>query len=69
MFELESSIIINTFGFGDDHDAKLLNGISKVRDGNFYYIKDESSLAMVFADALGGLLTVGFKDINIKVYL
>ncbi len=35
---LEDNFTINCFGFGRDHDEDLLNNISKLKDGNFYFI-------------------------------
>jgi len=29
---------IYSFGFGDDHDPKLMTNICKLKDGNFYFI-------------------------------
>lgn len=50
--------MINTFGFGADHDPKLMNDISKLRDGSFYYINQLSTVDEAFVNALGGLISV-----------
>lgn len=30
---------IHSFGFGNDHDAPLMNSICSLKDGNFYYVE------------------------------
>jgi hypothetical protein len=30
---------IQTFGFGNDHDPKLMSDISKAKDGSFFFIE------------------------------
>jgi hypothetical protein len=44
---------IHSFGFGKDHDPKLMNEISKLRDGNFYFIEKLDLVDECFVDALG----------------
>lgn len=33
---------ITTFGFGSNHDEKVLSGISNYKNGEFYYIMNNS---------------------------
>ena len=35
---LNESFTLNTFGYGSDHDATLMDNIAKIKDGTFYYI-------------------------------
>jgi hypothetical protein len=35
-----------------------MNSISKLKDGNFYFVKDISTVDEMFVDALGGLFSV-----------
>ncbi|KAL4429509.1 hypothetical protein ABPG74_014284 [Tetrahymena malaccensis] len=58
---------INCFGFGRDHDPILMNQISKLKDGSFYYIEKTDQVDMFFVDALGGLFSVIGQDVLIKV--
>ena len=30
------SFTLNTFGYGDDHDAKIMNKLASIRDGSFF---------------------------------
>ena len=37
---LETSFFtLHTFGFGKDHDPKLMKTIADLRDGSFYFIE------------------------------
>lgn len=49
---------INTFGFGNDHDPKLMKDISNLMDGNFYFIQHIDKLSETFIDALASLFSV-----------
>lgn len=41
--------------------------ISKLKDGNFYFIEKLDKVDECFVDALGGLFSIVGQDINIKV--
>lgn len=64
---LETNFTINCFGFGRDHDEDLLNNISKLKDGSFYFIDKLDTVDECFASALGGLMSVVALDINLYV--
>ena len=58
---------INTFGFGSDHDPILLKAIADKAGGIYYYIQDESKLAMQFADCFGGLVSTVAQNIELRI--
>lgn len=58
---------IDCFGFGADHDEDLMVGISKLKDGSFYFIDQLDTIDECFAKALGGLMSVVAKDVDILV--
>jgi hypothetical protein len=62
-------LTIFTFGFGNDHNANLLQGISETSQGSYYYIKDTSAIKESFADCLGGLLSVVAQNIKLELRL
>ena len=55
---IESHFTINTFGFGDDHDSKLMLNIANLKGGSFYYIDKIDIIQDCFIDCLGGLLSI-----------
>ncbi|CAL4994972.1 unnamed protein product [Urochloa decumbens] len=59
---------VYTFGFGEDHDAKVLGAIaSKSNGGTFHYVRDDESLTVRFAEILAGLLSVVVQDLELVV--
>jgi len=64
---LDTNFTINCFGFGRDHDEDLLNNISKLKDGGFYFIDKLDTVDECFASALGGLMSVVALDVSIFV--
>lgn len=66
-YKQQESYSINCFGFGADHDPQLMNSISKLGDGNFYYVEKLDQVDELFVDALGGLFSVGAQNLRIEV--
>jgi hypothetical protein len=66
---VEKTFTIHSFGFGSDHDPKLMSEIATLRDGNFYFIQDLTKLDECFIDALGALFSVVAQDILITISL
>lgn len=54
----QESFTINTFGFGNDHDSKMMSDISRFKDGSFFFIEKLDQVDEAFVSALGGLLSV-----------
>jgi len=46
-----------------------MTGISKLKDGNFYFIQQLDTLDECFVDALGGLVSVVAEKITLSVFL
>ncbi|XP_039855308.1 uncharacterized protein LOC120713398 [Panicum virgatum] len=64
-----SGVAVYTFGFGEDHDEKLLGAIANnSHGGTFLYVKDEESLTGRFAEILGGLLGVVVQNLKLTVW-
>eukprot|EP00565_Helicotheca_tamesis_P007882 CAMPEP_0185724048 /NCGR_PEP_ID=MMETSP1171-20130828/654_1 /TAXON_ID=374046 /ORGANISM="Helicotheca tamensis, Strain CCMP826" /LENGTH=495 /DNA_ID=CAMNT_0028391823 /DNA_START=51 /DNA_END=1538 /DNA_ORIENTATION=+ len=61
-------VTIHTFGYGTDHDHKLLQDISKTTDGGTYYFVDsDSNVASAFGDALGGVFSVVAQNVVLSI--
>lgn len=63
------NLTIHTFGYGDNHNADMLDHIAKKKKGNFYYVKDLELVSDSFVDCLGALSSVIAKDVEITVKL
>ncbi|CAD8149367.1 unnamed protein product [Paramecium octaurelia] len=58
---------LHTFGFGEDHDAKMMAQICNLKSGSFYFVQDVTLLDEFFADALGGLISVVGEQLEITL--
>jgi hypothetical protein len=63
----KSAFSIHTFGYGSDHDPKLMKNIANLRDGNFFYIDKLETLDEAFANCLGGLFSVIAEEVIITI--
>ena len=61
------SFTLNTFGYGDDHDAKIMNKLANLRDGSFFYVDNYSKISEYFVTVLGGCVSVIAKHVNLKL--
>lgn len=52
------SFTLHTFGFGDDHDPKIMNRLANLRDGSFYYVEELKNVQDYFVNVLGGCMSV-----------
>merc|ERR1712137_105962 len=59
--------VVNTFGFGSDHDATMLKEIAQACEGMYYYIENEDTIASAFADCIGGLLSVRAQGVELEI--
>lgn len=60
---------VNSFGYGEDHDEKLLSMISGFRKGNFYYIKKLELVDECFIECLGYLMSLFANSAQITITL
>jgi len=56
---------IHTFGFGNDHDSKLMTSLSDLKDGKFYFVEKLDTVDECFVDCLGGLISVVGQDLTL----
>lgn len=59
---------MHTFGYGADHDEKILNSIAKFQNGNFYYIESNEFVDECFLTCLGNLMSVLGKNAKVQVF-
>ena len=63
------SFTLNTFGYGDDHDAKIMNKLANIRDGSFFYVENYSKITEYFVSILGGCISVISKKVNLNLQI
>lgn len=67
MSELNIEYSLTTFGYGANHDEKVLSGMSEFKNGDFYYIKSNEFVDQTFLESLGKLMSVLAKNVGITV--
>jgi len=60
-------IVVHTFGFGKDHDAKVLSSVAEIARGTFTFIDTLNTVGPAFATVLGGLLSVVAQNIEVRI--
>ena len=62
-----SEYTLHCFGYGDDHDAKLMQGMSQRKGGNYYFVHDVKRVDECFVDCLGTVTTALAESAMIRV--
>lgn len=67
--KIKAEYQIHSFGYGSDHDEKVLSAMRNFQNGKFYYISNNDLVDECFIDCLSNLMTVIGKDVKIQVTL
>jgi len=63
------SFTLNTFGYGYDHDPKIMNKLANLRDGSFFVVEDYNKVGEYFVTVLGGCISMISKNVELNVKL
>ena len=63
------SFTLNTFGYGYDHDPKIMNKLASLRDGSFFLVEDYNKVGEYFVAVLGGCISAVSKNCELNVNL
>eukprot|EP00045_Choanoeca_perplexa_P009767 m.95547 g.95547 ORF g.95547 m.95547 type:complete len:463 (+) comp15020_c1_seq1:131-1519(+) len=55
------------FGYGKDHNSDMLQMVSEIGNGMYYYIETNDIISESFGDCLGGLLSVVGQNISLTI--
>eukprot|EP00405_Crypthecodinium_cohnii_P026395 CAMPEP_0206487378 /NCGR_PEP_ID=MMETSP0324_2-20121206/41605_1 /ASSEMBLY_ACC=CAM_ASM_000836 /TAXON_ID=2866 /ORGANISM="Crypthecodinium cohnii, Strain Seligo" /LENGTH=598 /DNA_ID=CAMNT_0053965847 /DNA_START=207 /DNA_END=2003 /DNA_ORIENTATION=+ len=58
---------VYTFGFGADHDSKLLGDMAEKANTPFTFVQDVECIREAFAGAMGGLSSVVAQDVKVTL--
>ncbi|GMP50284.1 hypothetical protein CsSME_00016964 [Camellia sinensis var. sinensis] len=62
------NVPVCTFGFGADHDSRVLNAIANhSMGGTFSHVRNQDNFSIAFSQCLAGLLTVVVQDLKLTV--
>jgi Mg-chelatase subunit ChlD len=56
-----------TFGFGNDHNASMLQKLASSGGGVYYYVEGEQSILTCYGDCLGGLTSVVAQNLELTI--
>lgn len=55
MTRTKAEYTLSTFGYGDDHDAVVLQSMSEEKGGSYYFVEDIITVDECFVDCLGSI--------------
>lgn len=58
---------LHTFGFSEGHNPELMTRMAEAGNGVFYYVPTGDRIGDVFADCLGGLLSVAALNVELEI--
>ena len=61
------SFTLNTFGYGYDHDPKIMNKLATLRDGSFFLVENYNKVGEYFVSVLGGCISMVSKNAKLDV--
>jgi Mg-chelatase subunit ChlD len=64
--QVNPNISITTIGYGEDHNAALLNNIATNGGGSYNVVNTIEEVGTVFGDILGGLMTTVLQNVQVK---
>jgi len=64
---LPNGCVFNTFGFGEDHDSKLLHSISLKAQGVYHYISSSEQIHKIFGGCIQSVLTSRARLVKISL--
>ncbi|CAD8192542.1 unnamed protein product [Paramecium octaurelia] len=66
-YQIQDTFVINSFGYGQDHDAKVMNNISNLKGGTFTFIENIAKASEHFILAMSGMLSVLAKNVKLVI--
>lgn len=62
-----NGVILNSFGYGNLHDAELMRSVARMGGGNFYFVDEIGRIQEFFIDAISLLFSIVLYNIEISV--
>ncbi|KAL4472626.1 hypothetical protein ABPG74_018575 [Tetrahymena malaccensis] len=66
-YNIKDAFNIETIGFGEDHDPKLLRTVSDLRNGTFNFMQDVNFLDTAFINIFAGMISTVAQNIKVVV--
>ena len=58
---------LHAFGYGNDHDPKIMNSLATIRDGSFYFVQEYKKVAEYFVNVLGACVSMVSEKAKISI--
>ena len=58
---------LHAFGYGNDHDPKIMNTLATIRDGTFYFVQEYKKVAEYFVNVLGACVSMISERAKISI--
>ena len=58
---------LHTFGYGNDHDPKIMNTLATIGDGSFYFVQEYKKVAEYFVNVLGACVSMISEKVKIII--
>merc|ERR1739848_885292 len=58
---------VDTFGYGNDHNAGMLSNLSNQMGGSYYYVEGVKTVAKILATVTAGLMTTVGQRLKLTV--
>ena len=63
------SYAVHTFGYGHEHDSKLLGDIAHIHNGTFHFVEEPEDICNSFSHCLGEILSVIARNVRVSLVL
>ena len=58
---------LHTFGYGNDHDPKIMNTLATICDGSFYFVQEYKKVVEYFVNVLGACVSMISEKAQLKI--
>ena len=58
---------LHTFGYGNDHDPKIMNTLATICDGSFYFVQEYKKVVEYFVNVLGACVSMISEKASVKI--
>jgi hypothetical protein len=65
--ETNLGFTLHAFGYGNDHDPKIMNSLATIRDGSFYFVQEYKKVAEYFVNVLGACVSMVSEKAKISI--
>lgn len=65
--DIKETFIVNSYGYGGDHDSVKMRAIAETHKGGYYYIENVKKVSEWFVLSISGLLSAIGEDVRIRI--